>query len=570
MGRIAVVGCEASGKTVFLSALSDLYRPNGTDPSARCLMPENQAANNFAAYQRRQMRSLRQWPPATNPDKTLRMDWTLRVGGRKITDVTMLEFGGETFRAAFRESEDAPEHREAVQALRDYLSEADFIVVLVSIKELLRDPGSVSAAQFERDTESVWVTRGILEFVRRELPEAGVVIGLTQADRYAAELEAAGGPAQLLSAHWPSVGVLAIEIPVVAVASVSATDEDGRPAEGYTTDGVMPVMRVWEAHELRKRKKASHKRFRRGFRSFLLFLLLLSGAAAVTSNLLQSDIRLSDVFARVRDVLPTRAAPEAVTAETNAAPETIVAETNAVPEDVVAETNAVPEAVAATNALPETVAVETNAAPVVAAVETNAIPAAVPAPETNAVPVAVVAPETNAAPIAAAVTAAETNAVPETVTVETNAVPEVTTVETNAIPEAVAEPTPEDLKRLRLQRIFDKCMRLAKAGDPKAKRILAAHYLNGSEFVAQDTLLARQLYREAAEAGEAKAMYHVGLDYLEMADSDPLARARAHEWFEKAKAAGCPAADLDDLLEQTRPSEPAESSEPPQETPPAN
>ena len=53
MARIAIVGCEASGKTVFMSALTDFY-PN--------LVPENSASNRFAAFAHRQLRMLRQCP----------------------------------------------------------------------------------------------------------------------------------------------------------------------------------------------------------------------------------------------------------------------------------------------------------------------------------------------------------------------------------------------------------------------------------------------------------------------------------------------------------------------------
>ena len=239
--RLAVVGCEASGKTVFMAALSDHYSPEKAN--GLCLVPETPATNRFARALLRQMRYLRQWPGATNPDKTVELKWSLRTSEEKVADIDILEFGGETFRAAFRGDEDETMHKQAEQDLLSYLSAADSVVVLVSIKELLRDPGSVSAEEFERDTESMWVTRGLIDFVREKLPGAGIVIGLTQADRYRGELAAAGGAAKFFAAHWPTIAAAAHSIPVVEVASVSATDENGNPADGYSTDGVMPVMK---------------------------------------------------------------------------------------------------------------------------------------------------------------------------------------------------------------------------------------------------------------------------------------------------------------------------------------
>lgn len=234
MTRLAIVGCEASGKTVFMSALADLYRD--------ALTPENPAANRFARLAARQLRARREWPPATNPERSAALDFALRANGRRLARFSLLEFGGETFRAAFRDDEGAPAHKSAVKRLLDYLADADFVAVLVSLKELLRDPGAVPMEDFERDTESLWVTRGLLEFVRAHLPRAGVVIGLTRADLYRAEIAAAGGAAALFARHWPSIRAVAPEVPVVPVASVSATDADGRPAEGFSTEGALTIM----------------------------------------------------------------------------------------------------------------------------------------------------------------------------------------------------------------------------------------------------------------------------------------------------------------------------------------
>ena len=102
MSKLAIVGCEASGKTVFMSALADLYR--------EALVPENAAANHFQRFAARQLRSLRQWPPATNPGKAMELQFSMRREGETIASFSLLEFGGETFRAAFRGTDETPEH----------------------------------------------------------------------------------------------------------------------------------------------------------------------------------------------------------------------------------------------------------------------------------------------------------------------------------------------------------------------------------------------------------------------------------------------------------------------------
>jgi len=322
--RLAIVGCEASGKTVFMAGLADHYRPETA--GGLCLVPENAEANHFARFQLRQMRALRQWPPATNPGQAVEMKWTLRRGERRLAEIDMLEFGGETFRAAFRDPDDKAARKEAEKALFDYLAKADSIAVLVSIKELLRDPGDASLEEFERDTESIWVTRGLLEFVRRNMPRAGLVVGLTQADRYRRELEEAGGAERLFASRWPAIAAVAHGIPVVAVASVSATDENGNPAEGYSTEGVLAVV-----NEL-KRQKGKPARASSPRRAILLLFLLLAVASGYVSI-------HPERFFGAANPPPTATKQRAVAtvakhAETNAAveAEAPIAETNAVEE----------------------------------------------------------------------------------------------------------------------------------------------------------------------------------------------------------------------------------------------
>ena len=248
MSRIAVVGCEASGKTVFMSALTDHYRR--ADAVGGCvLVPENSTANKFAAYLHRSMRQMRQWPAATNPDETRRMAWTLRRGADTLAEIEMLEFGGETFRAAFSEDSPPESRRRAVDELLDYLKGADFIVALVSLAHVFQEPSALDAAAFDRAVEAEWATRELLNFIKKELPPTTrIVIGLTQADRFAARLASSGGPAEALANYWPGVRAAAPDVPVLPVASVSATDSDGLPIEGYNTDGILPVMREFSRH----------------------------------------------------------------------------------------------------------------------------------------------------------------------------------------------------------------------------------------------------------------------------------------------------------------------------------
>ena len=244
MSKIAVVGCQSSGKTVFMASLSDHFRA-GQRPGQTCwLIPENSDAHKFTERRNYEMRVLHTWPDATLENPTS-LKWSLRQKNGVQTDIEMLEFSGEVFRAAFREEGSSPQHKEAAESLVSYLIDADFIVVLVGLNELFRSRNE-DRQILEDDIESVWVTRGLIDFVKKNLPpRTGLIVALTQADLYKKELEEFGSAANVLKARWPMISALYPDLPVVAVASVSKTTADGRPADGYTTEGVLPVMKAY-------------------------------------------------------------------------------------------------------------------------------------------------------------------------------------------------------------------------------------------------------------------------------------------------------------------------------------
>lgn len=243
MSKIAIVGCQQSGKTVFMASLSDYFRAGQREGQTCWLIPENSAAHKFTEMRNYEMRVQGIWPEATLTDPTS-LTWSLRQKDGTKTDIEMLEFSGEVFRAAFREEGASPQHKEAAEHLVSYLFDADFVVVLVGLNELFRVEEDQSL--LEDDIESTWVTRGLIDFVKKNLPpRVGLVVALTQADLYKSEIERFGGAAGVLKARWPMIYALYPDVPVVAVASVSKTTADGRPAEGYTTEGVLPVMKAY-------------------------------------------------------------------------------------------------------------------------------------------------------------------------------------------------------------------------------------------------------------------------------------------------------------------------------------
>ena len=247
MSKIAVVGCQASGKTVFTAALADYYRPNQRVNQLCCMTPENANANRFSEMMIHQMRVLHEWPGATNAQKTMSLKWAMRRDREVIAQIEMLDFGGEVFRAAFRDDEGTPQNQDAVRQLVEHLIDANFIVVMVSLAEIARDINHTATDQdVVLDAESKWVTRGLLDLLKEhQSSSTKVIVALSQADRpeHKQLLETYGGAKELFEKAWPTVSAVYPDLTVISVASVSSTTMDNRPAEGFKTDGVLSVMK---------------------------------------------------------------------------------------------------------------------------------------------------------------------------------------------------------------------------------------------------------------------------------------------------------------------------------------
>ncbi len=586
MAKMAVVGCEASGKTVFMAALTDYYRTDPRKPGKACLVPENSAANRFAALLRRQMRFMHQWPPATNPGRTVELEWSMMTEGRKVAEIGMLEFGGETFRAAFRGEDDGDRRKQAVTELLKYLSSAEFIVILVSITELLRDPGELSPEEFERDTEAMWVTRGLLDFAKKELPHAGLVIGLTRADRYRNELEAAGGANAFFTTHWPSIRAVAPDVPVVEVASVDRINEDGRPGDDYRTDGVLPVMRELAKHlhgdaatlraELAAEREALDKldasasptTFSTRVKKFEKRINHLLSSAAIADNAEDADSGFSADANRLRDKAragrSTAGKNRAKSKKKKHSPPEFSALRWVIPSLLL--TTAIAAAAWFFNRERNTIDHESRPPAPMAPVATNQVKAAaivtneaekVETPTTNEVK-KVEVPITNEVKVAVITTNEVKMVVTETAT--TNQV-------NNSATNSVNDHIPIDLKRKRMlaTRYYVGTKKVAKdlvkaralyeeaanEGDAVSANYLAVMYEAG-EGGARDMTTALKWYNRAAAGGVGDAMFRLGMECWEERRSDIRAKKKARAWFEKAKAAGCKLDELEGWLVRSR------------------
>ena len=248
MKKVAIVGVEGSGKTVMLAGLGELY--SHPDENGYFMQPKNFATASYVTDKIQKMRS-GSWPSATAEDVLQGLDWTIRHkkgAGTRPTDicaVSCLDFAGEVYRTAFGiKSEDGSDASDEVQSLKDYIAQADDVIVLINLRDViskgLRDP---------RVQESMWITNSILTYAleksgRKREPRASIV--LTQADSYADTIVTCGGAQGVLEKYLPHVANNYGWLDIMSVSAVDRTmvDDEGNviPVSDFQLTGLKPVV----------------------------------------------------------------------------------------------------------------------------------------------------------------------------------------------------------------------------------------------------------------------------------------------------------------------------------------
>lgn len=257
MSKIAIVGCDASGKTVLISSLSDYYKAGSRAGQSCIMVPADGLTRRYTDNLHRVMRINGEWPEATSDISIgTSLKWKMMRNGKEIADLELLDFGGENFRYAFRD-DGTEKNPEVVARLKEYISGADFIVITVSMDKMLRnltpalyrelENGDI---EYDRDSEAQWVTDGLLNMVVAKVSSnpPGVVVALTQADKHRKELEEYDGAKALFAKCWPTIAAMYPSLTVVPCASIDRMSDDGLPADGYSTDGVLAVMKEFSRY----------------------------------------------------------------------------------------------------------------------------------------------------------------------------------------------------------------------------------------------------------------------------------------------------------------------------------
>ena len=248
MKKVAIVGVEGSGKTVMLAGLGDLY--TYPDEEGYFLSPKNFGTAAYVAEKIERMRK-GEWPAATAGDEMQGLDWTLewkdpsaRRPPEKICEVSFLDFAGEVYRTAFGIGAGDPSLAEQAEELKRYVSEADDLIVLINLRDVI-----VHGVSDRRVQEAMWITNAIFDVALAEAeghtaPRAAIV--LSQADSYADTIKDCGGALGVLRKYLPHVANRYDWLDVFAASAVDKTklDDDGNvvPSADFTSKGLLPIM----------------------------------------------------------------------------------------------------------------------------------------------------------------------------------------------------------------------------------------------------------------------------------------------------------------------------------------
>ena len=248
MKKVAIVGVEGSGKTVMLAGLGDLY--SHPDANGFFLGPKNFQTASYVAEKIARMRK-GEWPMATAGDVLQGLDWTLRQRQgegqrpRDVCEVSCLDFAGEVYRCAFVRQDATPyELLDEVQSLKDYVRNADDLIVLINLRDII-----VQGEHDPRVQEAMWITNAILSYALdehggRAVPRAAIV--LSQADSYANTIRSCGGPKGVLARYLPHVANNYDWLDILAASAVDKTwiDDNGNivPAPDFQPTGLRVIM----------------------------------------------------------------------------------------------------------------------------------------------------------------------------------------------------------------------------------------------------------------------------------------------------------------------------------------
>ena len=265
---IAIVGLEASGKTVLMTALARKLAQ--TSSRGYFLDP---IGNRTIKYIEKNWAILQsgEWPASTPPGEMFKLKWNFHVQNGKsaceTASLQMIDAAGQDMRQLFSDEsvlEQLPEH---FRPLVQYMQNASILLVVLNIKDYIGEGDTT------RKIENQAALKYALDVLQKSNRRAALIF--TQMDQYSEFIDSRGGLENFCREELPYIYnayVSSQKNPLIGVAAVNRTEvremSDGTfqrvPAPGFDSDGLEQIgdwlaARVLELCQQEKAKEKAEK-----------------------------------------------------------------------------------------------------------------------------------------------------------------------------------------------------------------------------------------------------------------------------------------------------------------------
>ena len=251
--RIAIIGTEASGKTVLITVLAKRY--SHVDAEGLFLNPLDNATLKFVE-RTYQILAAGDWPASSPVGQLFKLRWRLQVkrDPHCNCEIRLVDSAGQDLRRIFGNDQDIRSLPEHLRDLADYCRSADIVICLINLKDFVGEKDPLR----RMDTEAV--IKSALEFlIADESRTRHLCVLFTQADQFIHERDRYGGWSNVASKYLPYVNGAFLHDRKATVGAVAAVKDtqvvelDGAPrrvpAPGFSSDGLDQLMN-WVAAQI--------------------------------------------------------------------------------------------------------------------------------------------------------------------------------------------------------------------------------------------------------------------------------------------------------------------------------
>lgn len=219
--KIAVIGLEASGKTVLMSVLAK--KLSQTIHQGYFLDPKGVKTIKYieSVWETLQHSD---WPPSTPPGEMFNLRWGMRItpdfskdGKTYEAELHLLDAAGQDMRQlfAFDSLEDSPEY---LRPLAEYCKQADILLIALNIIDFLGQ----SVPQMRR-IENQATIKAALDMLHKSNQHAAILF--TQMDQYKPYIDKAGGLESFCKTYLPYIYNSYIANSSTSLISVAAVND---------------------------------------------------------------------------------------------------------------------------------------------------------------------------------------------------------------------------------------------------------------------------------------------------------------------------------------------------------